>query len=396
MKNLGTLYCYELKKLLRRPLTWVVAILLTAASVYFAQHDLMTKEVFSYIGDNGELVEEEVPSTEWMLRLQEGGQALNGTLMDDAFFQAMGKALPDLEDGAIRLWCYEEDHTYGTIFVNMGGFLTVPRNCTAEEFYAIRRDLIEEHWDYLGLTDVERTYWTEQEDRLTQPFVYYEPWAGFGDLCSSIKQLLSLIPLATAICLCSIFSEDRSRRMEALVFISRECRLPLYLVKLLAGFTGTALMAMIVIGGYMAAEIFAWGTKGWNASLQMLDLFISWPVSVGHATTDMLLVLMLFAILCGTLTMLISVLTRSTIAALVVPVIMMSWLTGQYPHTSRLAFLLPQFLLDWSGVRNLWLNGGFGLYLNGFQTFFLLCIILVLALSILCWLGWQRNATCGK
>ena len=98
MKNFWTLFGYEMKKLCKQPLTWVTAVLLTALSVFVAQGGLQPDFGHDFYSQTtGELIEF-VAEADWSARMQEGGLALNGQVMDDAFFQTMKERVPDIED----------------------------------------------------------------------------------------------------------------------------------------------------------------------------------------------------------------------------------------------------------------------------------------------------------
>ena len=113
MKNFGTLFGYEMKKLCKQPLTWVTAVLLTALSVFVAQGGLQPNfGHYFYSQSTGELIEF-VAEADWSARMQEGGLALNGQVMDDAFFQTMKERVPDIEDYDEReQYFYYKDSTY--------------------------------------------------------------------------------------------------------------------------------------------------------------------------------------------------------------------------------------------------------------------------------------------
>ena len=67
MKNLGTLYRYELKKIWKRKLTWVVPLALAALMVYVAISG----------------VSSEVKERQQFLR--DGALRIDGQIMDEAF-----------------------------------------------------------------------------------------------------------------------------------------------------------------------------------------------------------------------------------------------------------------------------------------------------------------------
>ena len=96
MKNFGTLYYYELKKLLTRKLAWAAVLALvvfcmiatlragnTGGRVY---HDILDEDGAPLVV-TGEQARREA--------LEKAGSELNGRVMDEAFFQEMLKNVPD-------------------------------------------------------------------------------------------------------------------------------------------------------------------------------------------------------------------------------------------------------------------------------------------------------------
>lgn len=395
MKNFWTLFGYEMKKIWNWPLAWVMAVLMTALSVFVAQGGLQPafgRNFYSENIDDHSSGIEFISEDDWSARMQEGGITLNGQAMDDLFFYAMGENVPKFDDYTKRdYWFYHQDPTYYHAY-SMADSTTNgdPRNVTANSFYTGRRALLELRWENYGLSEQEKDYWRAMEKQVQEPFVYEYPWRGAdpNGLFSTLYTMIVPLALAAAVCLCRLFSEDRSTRVEALVFASREGRVPLYLAKILAGTASAFMVAVLILGGHMIVYLFRYGTRGLGAPLQMLSIVYSFPISVGHAVAYVLLIVALYTFACGSLTMLVSALSRRATISLIVPVVFIFFLTQ-----SRLtAPYLPHNLITWDGFLNVSLFKVFGMYLNVFQIGLLLYPLIAIALFALCWLGWQRSA----
>lgn len=395
MKNLGTLLGYEMKKLFRQPLTWVTAALLTALSVFAAHGGLQPNSGhYFYNQSTGEPVGF-VAEADWSTRMQEGGLTLNGQVMDDAFFQAMKERLPDMKDYDERSqWFYSEDPTYYHVY-SMADSITNgdPRNVTAESFYAGRRELLEQRWENCGLSDAEKDYWRAMDEQVSKPFVYEYPWRGteLNGLFSTLYTMIVPLSLAAAVCLCQIFSKDRSTRVNALVFASKNGGLPLYLAKILAGTAGSLIMATLILGSHMIVYLLRYGTQGLGASLQMLSIVYSFPKSIGYAVAHMLLALALYTLVCGAFTMLVSASSRRSAVSLIVPVVSMFALT----QSKLTAPYLPHNLIAKDGFLSVDVFNVLGIYLNIFHLCLLLYLLITVILFVLCWPNWRRQATGG-
>lgn len=391
MKNFGTLFGYEMKKLCKQPLTWVTAVLLTALSVFVAQGGLQPNfGHYFYSQSTGELIEF-VAEADWSARMQEGGLALNGQVMDDAFFQTMKERVPDIEDYDEReQYFYYKDSTYRHAYSMTDFNNGDPRDATAESFYAGRRALLEQQWENYGLSEAEKDYWRAMDEQVAKPFVYEYPWRGteLNGLFSTLYTMIVPLSLAAAVCLCQIFSKDRSTRVDALVFASRKGRVPLYLAKILAGTAGSLIMATLILGGHMIVYLLRYGTQGLGASLQMLSIVCSFHKSIGYAVAYTLLVLALYTLVCGAFTMLVSALSRRATVSLIVPVVSMFVLT----QSKVTAPYLPHNLVASDGFLNPSLFNVLGVYLNIFQFCLLLYLLIIVTLFILCWLCWRWSA----
>ena len=397
MKNFGVLFRYELKKIWTRPLAWVTAALMTMLSVFVAQGGLKPDSGRSFYRESdsdpfsqGELIEF-IAEDDWSARMQEGGQALNGQVMDDSFFQAMGECVPEFGSYEERnRWFYHEDPTYYHAY-SMADSTTDgdPRAMTAEAFYAGRRAILEQRWENFGLSEAEKDYWRAMEEQIQTPFVYEYPWRGadLNGLFSTLYTMVVPLALAAAVCLCQTFSTDRSTRVDALIFASRGGHVPLYLAKILAGTSGALIMAALILGGHLITYLLRYSAQGLGAPLQMLSIVYSFPLCVGQAAAYVLLILALYTLVCGAVTMAVSALSRRAAVSLIVPVVLMFFLT----QSRWTAPFLPHNLVA-SSFLHVSLFNVLGVYLNIFQICLLLYPMIAAALFALCWLFWRRSA----
>lgn len=408
MKNFGTLYHYELKKLLERKLSWALVLLLSVACVFLTVRastnggvvypDLLDEDGSPVVITGAEVREQ---------KRNKAASKLNGRVMDDAFFQEMLESVPDfVRRGAssaeeffkIDWYFVAEDATWSHPYSLVEGLLRDTGTVTAETFYAAQQEQTRSYLDHYAedsLSEGEKEYWREKEVQMEKPFVYRYPWPGTDPLIDFFYTLLSLLPIAAAVCVCSIFSEDRRTRTDALVFSARESRFPLYLAKALAGAAMSVLAGVVIMGTTIAAHLAVWGWKGLDAALQMWQPGVPRPVTVGEMLVPMLLLLVLYTLVCGGVTMLASALTRSAIVGLIAPVLLAQAIDQYHPLPYGWKGYLPDKLMGWDGPINIQLVNIFGAYLDNFQFGTLLYFGIAAALLALCWLGWRRSAA-GK
>ena len=397
MKNFGTLYRYELKKLLKRKLAWVIVLALAAFLVYDAYPIKDSGSgYFSLTNQAGNIVSKHISGAEQRKLSDEGERRISGQTMDENFFQNVRQASVGNGQYPVReMWereCYFyliDNSYYGPycmVTYNMG---LDPAIITADSFYAHRQNFIELQW--AGLTDREAAYWQSMEAQVEKPFVYRYV-GGYQNILSDIFPLSNLIPLVAAICVCGVFSEEKRTRADALVLSSRYGRFPQYWAKILAGITVVLAATLLMIGADAAAALLTRGWDGFDAALQLGNLDSSLPITMGQAVLILLSLLILYSLVCAGLTMLFSVFTQNTVAALSAPVLLticQAWLRLDI----QAAEYLPNQLFNAiPTLRNVNLVHFFGAYLNNLQFGFILYGGLAVMLIALCWLGWQRSA----
>ena len=382
MKNIGTLFRYELKKIWKRKLTWVVPLALAALMVYVA--------IISYSS--------EVKDRQQFLR--DGALRIDGQVMDEAFFSTMRKTLSETDeigDHLDDLYFYAVNSDYYYPYYMAIELELDPKAATAEDFYIARRALVERRWAAHELTGEEIAYWSAQEMQVQQPFTFRSTRDGLNDCLTVIYGISTIIPVVIAVCLCGVFSEERRTRTDQMIFSSKQGKETICFAKLLAGITAALCAAILVIGAVSVTYAIL---KGWNSSdsaIQMKYLDCSLPITLGQTLFMMFGLLLLYGLLCGGVTMLVSVLTRNTIAALAAPIVLMiaqAWI--QLPDLRAADYLPNQLFNGGYALCNVRLVGFFGAYLNNIEFAFLLYGIITVLLIALCWLGWRRNTTKGS
>lgn len=373
MKNLGTLYWYELKKIWKRKLTWVAPLALAALMVYVA------------LAGAGELREDR--KTLWV-----GAERISGQVMDEEFFSAMREVLSEAGEigdhmGDGYFYLLNADYYY-PYYMTIGLGLD-PKTATAEDFYTARRAAVERRWAEEGLTGEAIAYWEAQEEQIYQPFTFQSTYGGVKKILAVIYGISTAVPLAVAVCLCGVFSEERRTRVDQLIFSSERGQRATCLAKLLAGMTVALLASALVVGALSGAYLLLRGWGGFDVPLQIEYLERSLPLTLGQALL-LLGLLLLYGLLCGGATLLASALTRNTVAALAAPIAFMiaqAWI--RLPGVQAADYLPNQLFNTASTLCNVRLVSCFGIELNNLEFGFLLYGTLTVVLLALCWPGWH-------
>lgn len=397
MNNFGTLYRYELKKLLKRKLTWIIVLVIAAFMAYTARPTANSGGAnFSLTDRAGNTMSKYISVAEQRELISEGKQRINGQVMDEQFFQNVretsnGNGLYIVEELLdLDSYFYLVDSSYHdpyTMIAQQAGL--DPAETSAEDFYRSRQETIERQ--YGGRTDGEIDYWQDMEVQVKKPFVY-RYISGYQDILADVFGLSNVIPLVGAVCLCGVFSEEKRTRADALIFSSKQGRFPQYLAKVLAGVTVILAAMLLVIGADAVTILLTQGWDGFDAALQLENLNSSLPISIGQATLTMLGLLLLYGLLCGGVTMLFSAVTQNTVAALSAPVLLMICQAWLRLDVQAAEYLPNQLFNTIPSLRNMNLVNVFGCYLNNLQFGFILYGGLALTLLALCWLGWRHSA----
>lgn len=319
MNNLGTLYQFELKKLAKRRLLWITALLcLLCIGI------TVTSSLFGTYYVDGEPVEThyEIFKKDQAYRKALSGRSINQTLIQEAA-DAYGCIPTDVE----RYTLTEEYQTYARPYSDIFNIL---RAWTGMELsnihgwevdedalYTARTALLEKDWQSVPLTDREKNFWRNKENQVGIPLTYYYH-EGYEIALDSFLTIGVLMLLFVAICLSNVFSEEHTRRTDQLMLSSAKGKTTAYWAKILAGITvsvtASTLMALVT----MSLCLIIFGAEGFQTSIQLFFYTYSYPLTMGQACLIAYGILIITSILAGVFVMVLSELLHSGIATLAI------------------------------------------------------------------------------
>ena len=319
MHNFGTIYRYEIKKLVHRKLFWIMAFLCVIGIGIVSFAGLMG----TYYVD-GNPVESNYNA---FCKDRAYRQAISGRYIDQALLRETVDGYSHVPTDVLRYSLTEEYETYArpySMIFNLirswtGMDLSAVQNWEAEEgaLYEARTKRLEDRWQSIPLSETEKEFWRTQESRMDTPFVYYYH-EGYENILNSLQTVGILMLLFTAVCVSNLFADEHLRRTDQLVLSSIAGRKTAYQAKILAGVTvsgaAAAGMALLNIGlnlGYYGAEGFA-------VPVQVYDSMCSYPITVGQACLIAYGVLIAASVAAAVFAMVISEFFRSGTAALAV------------------------------------------------------------------------------
>lgn len=409
MKNLGTLFGYEMKKIWKRPMTWIAVLIFSAGMVYYAPIPFYHyDDTFTVVLADGQTISRQVTVEEQDRVSIEAPRLLSGQVMDEEFFQRAQDirsklASTEVDTNLTGAYAYFQlvDPTYLGAYQLLG----------LKDNYLHRLDRFREDMERSWgnhLTEEEIRYWERLEEQIQQPFIY-EPTDAPNRLFDVLGTMGIFIPVLVALCVCDLFSQERRAKTYPQIFTSRQGRKCLFVAKILAGGASSMLAAAMAVGSVIGSSLIRYGTWGWCAAIQLCRYMLScsFPITAWQGILILSLMILVYALLCGALISVVSMWSGSGVAALaagaalvggqMLLVRMMSALDAflTLPVVTAALYYLPMGLVNAAALNVRPLKYFFGLPLNPIQAGMLVYLTVSAALAAVCWLGWRRRAVSG-
>ncbi len=415
MRNFGTLYKFELKKLCQRKMIWVALVILAVAAVLPAVSQVTGKMYVSNDATGGE--DQVWTHYELVQRQRQDPAGLDGRPLDtDLIQETIGKmgyvsritmsvAGSDNAKQTVTVRQADPDETgwtldgyiirgeYGDIYNNVWSMVSeekITEDLTAEDYYTAVDDARERDYIGWGLTEGEKAWWDAQAANLETPLtVTGYPDGGWCNLAETAYVANLFIFLFAIIALAGLFPMERQRRTDALIQCAQNGRTPLYAAKFLAGLTASFCGGVVILGAMAAGCLVLLGPEDAATAVQQLI----YPAYGAPMTVRKLALIVcgiyLVASLChAAFVMAVSLCTRVGTAAMagcfgaMILFIMVPALPLSHPRLSHAWSLLPAVFGNSGAVYDSRLVH-IGGYLTNLQAAPLLWLILTLALAAL-------------
>ncbi len=327
--NIGTLYRYELKKIFKRKLTWVMLALFLIITVFSLLSDLIGN---SYVNGIPYLSHYEI-----FLLDRKYERALTGRKIDQKLIDEMVRGYEKLsrvtdlagntptdED---RIAINEASEAYVRPYKSVHDFLDNASPFSAEEiesgavseadFYENRMNRLQEYWQDFCLTDAEKAFLTQKEQALEKPFTFaYKE--GYYVLFNAVYTIGIFLLLLIVVCLSGLFPEEHLRRTDQLLLCAKNGKAPLYLAKIMAGVTFCiGISTFISVFAYVLVFC-VYGADGFQSAFQLIYYLFSFSLTAGQAALICYGIIIVTAALTGLIVMLVSELLRNSTATLAV------------------------------------------------------------------------------
>lgn len=276
---MGTLYYYEVKKILCQKVLWVAVLLMTLVLIGSGLADVIAGK-----------------STD-----SESCKRFSGRMIDDALLEEVQEA-PNSED-----------------FIVFRNFITFCMGGSehglvdAEQVYNARKETSEKQMTQELLTEKEKEYWHKKESEVKKPFTYYYE-EGFAGIYSSIYAANFMLLLLTAIAVCGLFSDERLNCTDQIIYSSVKKEM-LFTVKILAGLSTGELLALYLFALLSGCSFGIYGVSGFNTPIQLRIPGCMLNITIGESFLYLFMLFMIAGIIYAAFSMLLSQVLGSRSAA---------------------------------------------------------------------------------
>lgn len=375
MHNMGILYRYELKKLLKRKLVWVTGIIILLLSVVVIVMDLTGNYYVKGVA---------VDTNYNMMRTsREYERQLTGRKVDqemlDEMKEAYSKVPPDAEEYTLTEEYQTYARPYSTIFNSVSQVMKATQirdvlssDINETSLYDKRMEWIEAYWSEMNLTEGEKEYWLKKEKLLDKPFVYGYA-SGYWKLLANGQSISILLILYAAICLSDFFSKEHTLRTDQMILSSRLGKKQLYWAKVAAGLSFLMVYYGLTLIVVLMTAFGCYGSDGADVIVQIDIPIYSGILRAGTVIVIIYALLCLAMLLTGVFVMMLSETLNNGAAPLVIvsAAMIASIVTGgagNYRILSQMYSYLPFNTLNGRCMFMPWLIPFFGSYLELWQS----------------------------
>lgn len=394
MKQLGTLYIFELKKILKRKIvriSTVIAVIIILFTVGGTMLDFLFLE--------GEQTETMYEAFQKDRAYQ---MALDGRPVDQELLEEMSAAYGKIPISVERYSDTPEYQEYARPYSAVFNLVRIMTDMTTKEarqwapdegdLYARRQAIPERMASDYRLTRGEQEFWEEQEAKMECPVVFrYKE--GYWRLFDCVYTIGLLAIVMAAVCLSGAFVEEHARKTDQLILSSRYGRRTLYWAKFLAGLSFAVVQSLLFAAVAFLTAFAIYGTEGFAADMRLVYSGVFSPMSIGGAVLICYGCMIAASTVTAAFAMVVSEVSRSSVGtlSLVTGIMILSMFVNVPLHMrvigqiwsylpsnfvgewnmfgSRTVPVFGTFLMSWQAAPLLYLLVGTGLALLGKRVF---------------------------
>ena len=224
--------------------------------------------------------------------------SLSGTAIDDAVITDIGAA--------------DDPHTYDPIyeFIKNTTGRTDISEMTAEELYQTRDKVNNDLMTESKVSEEERSFWKDLDDKNDSPFVYkydgaYEAFFGVVYFLSFMELILCGIGIS------GLYADEKAKKTDQIIFGTRLGRNRLFYAKLIVGGICGLVSSCILLFEEIILSVVLYGTDGADAMLQIHIPQCMMKITMGQAVWYLSLLVIANGVFLGVITMFMSQVTMN-------------------------------------------------------------------------------------
>ena len=158
MRCIGQLYVYEIKKIIKRKIVWIVSAVMLLLCIFLSFANLISS-VYSY-GDV------DMNGYEYMKKVREYARSFSGRELDDTLLREMQESYREKA---------EKIEEYASIYMFVWDIMQddeLAQETDSAGLYLTRKNYISQNRADQMLTEKEIEYWEEKDSQIETPFIY--------------------------------------------------------------------------------------------------------------------------------------------------------------------------------------------------------------------------------
>lgn len=313
--------------------------------------------------------------------------AISGRILDDDLFQEFYK---DRKNDT-----YYDVKEFIKYSLNKEEF----DDLSASEIYESRLKQINKEYDTDNLTQGERQYWLEKEEKINKPFVYQRDDA-YSEIYNVVYVLNFAILILMALAITGVFADEKVSGADQILFSSKYGKTKLFTAKVLSSLTVGFIVPTIMYAAIVGVNLAVYGCDGYRAVIQIHMPTSLYSFSMGDSVWIMYIQLLAASFTYVGFALLLSIATNnhsaSTASMVVLMFLSMFNIPAKYRLISQIWDLIPSGHIGSWSLLKLQLIKIFGTYYNSVEYSPIIWMLLTIVFIIIAKEIYKRYEVSGR
>ena len=363
---LGTLYLFELKKILKSKATLVTFIVLFVIALVFGECEISGN------------ADEETRSKYTQI---------NGRVIDDDFLEEYKENTNEIGIADDSNPTFEN---FSVWFRSLWEYGQSIKDVTIDDLAGYRDEGIQELKEMSQLSQGEYEYWEEKEKEIVFPGTWHDSLLAYGYLMGTEEMKFSLFLFLIPMGLSIVFASEYQNNTDPIIRASKNGDKRTYYVKILAGLSFGVVGSIAILGSFLGYMILRWGIRGLELPMVLIMPFTSYNMTAGELLVKLVIVIIAGSAVTSAFTLFLSQVMKNSLAVMgtSVGVFLGIFMTSAALDTrirplSQFIQMLPPVVIDTRMVYEHRLINIFGRYFTVFEYAPIIYIIFTIVFIVL-------------